>query len=203
MACSGQKNRKSFFKSLTMNAVFQSIKKLSPEELIQLEDLISYRTLKKGDFLSREDQVSNEIVFIEKGILRSYFFNHNGDEITNCFAFENEFMGSYSSFITQEIAGENIQAITDTDLQVLKREDLENLYKSSSSWQEIGRKIAEMQYVDLQKRMVSFQKLSGTQRYEELFLNHQKYIQLIPLQYLASYLGVTPRHLSRIRKAVL
>ncbi|RZJ52756.1 MAG: Crp/Fnr family transcriptional regulator [Flavobacterium sp.] len=186
-----------------MNAVFQSIKKLAPEELIQLEDLISYRTLKKGDFLSREDQVSNEIVFIEKGILRSYFFNHNGDEITNCFAFENEFMGSYSSFITQEIAGENIQAITDTDLQVLKREDLENLYKSSSSWQEIGRKIAEMQYVDLQKRMVSFQKLSGTQRYEELFLNHQKYIQLIPLQYLASYLGVTPRHLSRIRKAVL
>jgi hypothetical protein len=50
--------------------------------------------------------------------------------------------------------------------------------------------------------MISFQKLSGAQRYEELYKNHQKYLQLIPLQYLASYLGVTPRHLSRIRKAV-
>lgn len=186
-----------------MKSVFQSIQVLPQNELDLLDDLITFRTLKKGDFLLKENQVSNEIVFIKKGILRSYFFNHQGDEITNCFAFENEFMASFSSFITQNIAEESIQAIADTELQVISRESLEKLYKLGIHWQEIGRKLTEMEYVTLQKRMISFQKLSGTQRYEELYQNHKKYLQLIPLQYLASYLGVTPRHLSRIRKAIL
>ncbi|WP_264524553.1 Crp/Fnr family transcriptional regulator [Flavobacterium sp. N502536] len=112
-------------------------------------------------------------------------------------------MGSFSSFITQKVAEENIQALTDTEIEVIHKEGIEKLYSSSIYWQEVGRKIAEIEYVTLQKRMISFQKLSGTQRYEELYQNHKNYIQQIPLQYLASYLGVTPRHLSRIRKAVL
>ncbi|MCD0465875.1 Crp/Fnr family transcriptional regulator [Flavobacterium sp. ENC] len=185
-----------------MKSAFQSLQIIPPDELDLLDDVITVRKLKKGELLLKENQVCNEIVFIKKGILRSYFFNHQGDEITNCFAFENEFMASFSSFITQNIAEENIQALVDTELQVISRESLEKLYKSGIHWQEIGRKLTEMEYVILQKRMISFQKLSGTQRYEELYKNHQKYIQLIPLQYLASYLGVTPRHLSRIRKAI-
>lgn len=186
-----------------MKSVFQSIHVLPQMELDQLDDLITFRKLKKGEVLLKENQVCNEIYFIKKGILRSYFFNHQGDEITNCFAFENEFMASFSSFITQKAAEENIQALVDTELQIISRESLEKLYKLGIHWQEIGRKLTEIEYVTLQKRMISFQKLSGSQRYEELYKNHQKYLQLIPLQYLASYLGVTPRHLSRIRKAIL
>ena len=186
-----------------MKSVFQSIQVLPQEELDQLDDLISIKKLKKGEILLNENEVCNEIYFIKSGILRSYFFNHQGDEITNCFAFENEFMASFTSFITQEVAEESIQALADTELQIISRESLEKLYKTGIHWQEIGRKLTEMEYVTLQKRMISFQKLSGKQRYEELYQNHQKYIQLIPLQYLASYLGVTPRHLSRIRKAIL
>lgn len=186
-----------------MKAVFQSIQDFSPEELMLLDSLITFRTLKKGEFLLMENQVCNEIVFIEKGILRSFFVNHKGDEITNCFAFENEFMASFASFITEEKAEENIQALADTELQVLGRKALQRLYESGFNWQETGRKMTELEFVNLQKRMVSFQKLSATQRYEELYQNHQKYLQLIPLQYLASYLGITPRHLSRIRKAVV
>lgn len=186
-----------------MKSVFQTIQNFSSEELNLLDDLITCRTLKKGDLLLAENQVCNEIVFIKRGILRSYFLNHKGDEITNCFAFQNEFMASFSSFITQEIAEENIQALVDTELEVLDRKALEKLYKSGFNWQETGRKLTEIEFVNLQKRMISFQKLSGAQRYEELYKNHQNYLQLIPLQYLASYLGVTPRHLSRIRKAVV
>lgn len=186
-----------------MKSIFQSIHVLSQNELDQLDDLITFRKLKKGEVLLMENQVCNEIYFIKKGILRSYFFNHQGDEITNCFAFENEFMASFSSFITQNAAEENIQALVDTELQIISRENLEKLYKLGIHWQEIGRKLTEIEYVTLQKRMISFQKLSGSQRYKELYQNHQKYLQLIPLHYLASYLGVTPRHLSRIRKAIL
>ncbi|GAA3747029.1 Crp/Fnr family transcriptional regulator [Flavobacterium ginsengisoli] len=186
-----------------MKSVFQSIQNFSAGELSHLDDLITFRTLKKGELLLTENQICNEIVFIEKGILRSFFVNHKGDEITNCFAFENEFMASFASFITEEKAEENIQALTDTKLQVLNRKALEKLYKLGFNWQETGRKLTEIEFVNLHKRMISFQKLSGAERYRELYQNHQKYIQLIPLQYLASYLGITPRHLSRIRKAVL
>lgn len=185
-----------------MKSIFQSIQNFSAEELNLLDDLITLRTLKKGEFLLTENQVCNEIVFIKSGILRSFFLNHKGDEITNCFTFENEFMASFASFITEEKAEENIQALVDTELQVLDRKCLEKLYKSGFNWQETGRKLTEIEFVNLQKRMISFQKLSGAQRYEELYKNHQKYLQLIPLHYLASYLGITPRHLSRIRKAV-
>ena len=186
-----------------MKSIFQAIQVLPPDELEILDSFITTRKLKKGNLLLTENQVCNEIFFIKKGILRSFFFNHQGDEITNCFAFEGEFMASFSSFITQNIAEENIQALADTELQVLSRESLEKLYTLGIHWQELGRKLTEIEYVTLQKRMISFQKLSGTERYEELYHNHKKYIQLIPLQYLASYLGVTPRHLSRIRKAIL
>jgi len=186
-----------------MKFVFQSIQDFSADELSLLDSLITFRTVKKGELLLTENQVCNEIVFIEKGILRSFFVNHKGDEITNCFAFENEFMASFASFITKEKAEENIQALTDTQLQILDRKALEKLYQSGFNWQETGRKLTELEFVNLHKRMVSFQKLSGAKRYEELCKNHQKYIQLIPLQYLASYLGITPRHLSRIRKAVI
>lgn len=185
-----------------MKSIFQSIQDFSAEELSLLDDLITFRTLKKGELLLTENQICNEIVFIKKGLLRSFFVNHKGDEITNCFAFENEFMASLASFITEEKAEENIQALAETELQILDRKALEKLYKSGFNWQETGRKLTELEFVNLHKRMVSFQKLSGSQRYEELYQNHQKYLQLIPLQYLASYLGVTPRHLSRIRKAV-
>jgi len=186
-----------------MKSIFQSIQDFSSEELSLLDELITFRNLKKGELLLTENQVCNEIVFIEKGILRSFLVNHKGDEITNCFAFENELMASFSSFITEEKAEENIQALTDTQLQILDRKALQKLYESGFKWQETGRKLTELEFVNLHKRMISFQKLSGAERYQELYLNHQKYLQLIPLQYLASYLGITPRHLSRIRKAVL
>jgi CRP-like cAMP-binding protein len=186
-----------------MKSIFQSFYHFSDEELNLLDSLITFRKLKKGEFLLREDEICNEVVYIKKGILRSYFFNHQQDEITNCFAFENELMASFSSFITQNAAGENIQALAETELQIISRDSLELLYSKGAHWQEIGRKLTELEYVILQKRLISFQKLTGTQRYQELYNNHRKYIQLIPLHYLASYLGVTPRHLSRIRKAIL
>ena len=104
-----------------MKSVFQSIQDFSADELSLLDSLITFRTVKKGELLLTENQVCNEIVFIEKGILRSFFVNHKGDEITNCFAFENEFMASFASFITKEKAEENIQALTDAELQVLDR----------------------------------------------------------------------------------
>lgn len=186
-----------------MVEIFQYLFQLDQEECQLLSSLITHRKLKKGDYLISENQVCNEIVFVKSGILRSFFINSKEDEITNCFTFENEFMTAFSSFITQSPTDENIQAITDCELEVIDKEAVEKLFSSSFRWADIGRKIAESEVVNLHNRIASLQKKSSAERYETLFVNHQKYIQFIPLIYLASYLGVSTRHLSRIRQAVV
>ncbi|WP_348824914.1 Crp/Fnr family transcriptional regulator [Flavobacterium aestuarii] len=182
---------------------FQYLFQLTPEESQLLKSLITTRKLKRGDYLITENQICEEIVFVKAGILRSFFINSKDEEMTNCFTFENEFMTAFSSFITQTPTDENIQAITDCDLEIIDKSAVENLYNSSFRWADIGRKIAEYEVVNLHNRIASLQKKSAAERYEALFVNHQKYIQYIPLIYLASYLGISARHLSRIRQAVV
>jgi CRP-like cAMP-binding protein len=185
-----------------MKEFLRTLAILPEEELSEIDFFLQERTIIKNDFLICEGQISNEIVLIKSGILRSYYITNEGEEITNCITFENELMSAYSSFITQTPTDENIQALTDTQLQVINRVDLLNLYKRSISWQEVGRVLAEMQYVELEKRIVSFQKQNSKQRYEELLRNHPNYIQFIPVKDLASFLGISTRHLSRLRKQI-
>lgn len=178
----------------------QALKILSDSELEKLNSVITNRLLKKNDFFVKEGNICNEIVLIKSGILRSYYINNKGDEITKCIAFKNELASAYSSFITQEPTFENIQAICDTELVVLKRNDLYNLYQNNAEWQNAGRLLTELHYIELENRTVSFQKQTAKERYETLIMNHSKYLKHIPLKHLSSYLGITPRHLSRLRK---
>lgn len=186
-----------------MKSKFESLQILPLLELNKLDGLIMKRTLKKGEFLIQENQIANEIVLIKSGALRSFYINNEGEEITNCITFENDFMTAFASFITREPTSENVQALFDTEMEVISSDNIESLYENSIHWQKVGRIIAEMQYINLEQRIYSFQKFTGAERYETLLKNQPNYIKLIPLHYLASYLGVTPRHLSRIRKAIL
>ncbi len=181
---------------------FKSLQLLSANDIQKIEGLPISLNIKKGKFLIQEGNICNEIVLIKSGILRSYYITDKGNEITNCITFENQLMSAFSSYITQKPTEENIQAVVDTDLWVLKRSDLEMLYKSSLEWQKVGRYLTEMQYVEMEQRLVSFQKHSAKQRYSSLIEHHSYYIKLIPLKYLASYLGITTRHLSRLRREI-
>jgi CRP-like cAMP-binding protein len=185
-----------------MMQFFKSLQLLSDNDLQKMDGLPITKNLKKGAFLIQEGKICNEIAFVKTGILRSFYVNNEGNEITNCITFENELMSAFSSFITQKPTEENIQAVVDSELLILKRSDMEMLYENSSAWQKVGRFLTEMQYVEMEQRTVSFQKHSAKQRYETLIEHHSHYIKFIPLQYLASYLGITPRHLSRLRKEI-
>ncbi|KAF2517883.1 Crp/Fnr family transcriptional regulator [Flavobacterium foetidum] len=178
----------------------KSLQIISDSELEKLNGFTENRILKKNDFLIKEGNICNEIVFIKRGIVRSFYTNTEGNEITKCIAFENELASAYSSFITQEPTFENIQALCDTELIVLKRKDLFYLYENSLEWQAAGRFLTEMEYIKTENRAVSFQKQTAKERYDSLVENHSKFIKYIPLKYLSSYLGITSRHLSRLRK---
>lgn len=186
-----------------MKSLFRSLNILSETELAQLDNLSGKRYLRKGEYLISHGETAHEIVYISSGILRLFYLNQNGHEITSCLSFEGQLLSAYSSFITQQPTEENIQAVSDTELLVLTRESLDYLYNSGPSWQQAGRILTEMQYVELAERVMSFQKFSAAERYHELLQKQPKYIQSIPQHQIASYLGITPRHFTRLRKGML
>jgi CRP-like cAMP-binding protein len=185
-----------------MKYFFKSFGFLTEDELNFIDSLATKRIIKKGEYVTKEGERANEIALIKSGILRLFYTNAAGEEITGCLAFDNEILSAYSSLITQLPSEENIQAVCDTEVALLSKENLDVLYNSGVSWQKVGRLIAEMHYVELTKKIMSFQKDSPKERYDQLIKQQPQYIQAIPQHQLASFLGISPRHLSRIRKEV-
>ncbi|MGL1887514.1 MAG: Crp/Fnr family transcriptional regulator [Reichenbachiella sp.] len=158
--------------------------------------------LKKGDRFVQAGKVVDKVAFVISGIFRSYYYSSNSEEVTYCFSFQNDLIAGYSSFITGNPSSENIQALTTTEILVFSKESLDQLIASDHRWLQFAKMIAEDQYVRLEKRIFQLQKEFAINRYNELMANQPEYIQQIPLQYLASYLGISLRHLSRLRKQV-
>lgn len=180
----------------------QSFNTLTVDEIEEFIALSKIRDLNKGDYFIREGENCKEVAFVLSGIFRSYFISAKGDEITYCITFPNNLMSAYSAFITGQCSTENIQALTSSELLLISKNSIDGLVSKNPSWIKVMKIIAEQQYIELEKRVFQLQKTSALQRYTDLVNNQPEYVQKIPLQYLASYLGITQRHLSRIRKEI-
>ncbi len=185
-----------------MRDYLKSFNILTDREIESFETLVSARRLRKGDFFIREGKISREVGFVASGFFRSYYYNSNGEEVTYCFTFSNSFIAAYSSFLSQTKTSENIQALMDVELYCISRDEILRLEQSSVNWLKLFKLLAEQEYIKMEKRIFLLQKESAEKRYEDLLQNHPEFLQLIPLSYLSSYLGITQRHLSRIRKAI-
>lgn len=171
----------------------------------EIDDFIAASTtkhLKKSEYYIKEGETCNSVTFVVSGILRSYYTSDKGDDITYCITFPNNLMTAYSSFLTNQPTQETIQAIVPTELLVISKEKIEKLAAKGHNWIQFQKTIAEQQYIEMEKRLFSILSSNASTRYEELLKYQPKYVQTIPLQYLASYLGVTQRHLSRIRREI-
>ncbi|ASK30052.1 cAMP-binding protein [Chryseobacterium sp. T16E-39] len=181
---------------------FQSFKIFSQSEIENLLPLFERRKLHKNDYFVYEGDHCKEIAFIESGIFRSFYTSSEGKDTTYCFRFPNVWIASYSSFISGNPGVESMQAISEAYLLVLKKEKIEKLADENPKWILFLKMIAEQEYLELEKRFFELQRDNAKQRYLSLMKNQPNYIQDIPLQYLSSYLGITQRHLSRIRKEI-
>lgn len=186
-----------------MQSYLQSFNILSPAEIDVFTANATPRTLKKGEFFITENKICKEVAFIKSGILRSFYTSTSAEEYTYCLTFPNQFMTAYSSLITGNPTVENIQAMSDVDLLIIKKEVIDILTESSINGLRLFKTIAEQQYIHLEKRVFMYQKDAAKVRYIELFKSHPDYIKQIPVKYLASFLAITPRHLSRLRKEII
>jgi len=181
---------------------FRSIGLFEEEEINQIVDLFEYRELNKNDFFIKENQRCHEVALIQSGIFRSFYSSVNKEDITYCFRFPNTWIAAYSSFITGGPSIENMQAITPVELWVIKKNIINKLATNNLKWTTYLKMIAEEQYLELEKRVFQLQKETASQRYTNLIKDHPEFIQQLPLNYVASYLGITQRHLSRIRNQI-
>lgn len=175
---------------------------LTNAEIDEMYSLASLRSVEKGACFISEGKVCNEVAFVKKGIFRSFHTSETGEEITYCIIFPGHFMTAYSSFISGKGTPENIQAVTPAELLVLPKHEIERLADKSTNWLRFLKAMAEQQYVDLENRVFQLQRDKAAQRYQDLLQHYPQYLREIPLQYLASYLGITQRHLSRLRKEI-
>ncbi len=161
------------------------------------------REFKKKSFLLEAGAIENYLSIIEFGAVRFCIPKADEDStITFGFSFENEFVSAYNSFLTQTSSIYHIQALTKTNVWSISYTDLQDVYNTTKVGDRIGRLSAERLLLIKSKRELSLLNDTATERYLKLFVDRPNVIKEIPLKYIASYIGVTPQALSRIRKQI-
>jgi len=163
-----------------------------------MNDCFEKLSLAKNEYLLREGQVCRHLYFLETGALRGYY-NLEGKEVTHWFGFENDFITSFHSFITQEPAVENIQLLEGCVLWKISKDKLTELLNHYQQIERLVRIIYEKYYIRLEERFVNAQFKSAKERYEQLLQQTPHIIERVPLGFIASYLGISQETLSRIR----
>jgi CRP-like cAMP-binding protein len=156
----------------------------------------------KKSLLIKTGQVENHLSFMEIGIVRFYIPKEEKNDFTFSFTFENNFTSAYESFLTRTVSAYAVETLTPTVLWRLTHADLQEIYAETKIGNTIGRLAAEGLYLETSKRELSLLNETAEQRYLNLFTEQPHLIRKIPLKYLASYIGITPQALSRIRKRI-
>lgn len=155
----------------------------------------------KKHILSTAGQTENYLNFIESGVARFYIPKEEND-VTFNIVFGTGFLSAYDSFLTQTPSTYNIETLTDTVLWRMTYNDLQAIYKETEFGNVIGRQAGEELFLKKQKRELELLNLTAEQRYINLFSEQPQLLQKVPLKYIASFIGVTPQALSRIRKRI-
>lgn len=174
---------------------------LTEKDCSLFEPFLRTRNFKAKDYFLSEGEICKEIGFINKGCFRTYYLA-DGKEINTHFAFENEFVTDYDSFLQSKPSRYFIQVLEDAEIVTFNLSDLQNAYNQSQNWERFGRMIAEQSYKLTTQRVESFLFQSGEQRYLDLLTNQTKILERIPLYHIASYLGLERESLSRLRKKI-
>lgn len=179
------------------------------EQFVELNDYlwslftekIEYQEYDKGVTLLKQGEIENYVYILESGAIR-FFVPQVENDTTFGFGFEGHFFSAYDSFIYRSPCVYEIETLTKVKLWRMSHHDLNNLFDNIREGNSIGRKMAEQFFVGKQKRELSLLTKTAEERYYSLFKYQPKLIKEIPLKYIASYIGITPQALSRIRSRI-
>jgi CRP-like cAMP-binding protein len=185
-----------------INSLLNSIQNLitlNPAEVDIVTSLFKQKSYKKGDYFLEEGRICKQVGFVAKGLLR-YYINHNGEEKIYDFSQENEYVCNYESFLPQLPSSKNIQALEDSEVFVISYADLQLFYANVRGGERFGRIAIEAVFIKLLQDISSLYTETPELRYERFLKNHADLQQRISQYHIASFVGVKPQSLSRIRK---
>lgn len=182
---------------------FQSLKSkvdFTEEDLASIKKQLTPKKLRKKQYLLQEGDVCKFVAFVEKGVLRSYTIDEKGTDHIIQFALEGWLISDLYSFLTAEPATYTIDAIEDCELVLISKGAHEELLKTLPKYETWMRLQITGAYIALQKRLTSIISLSLEERYESFTSIYPHIVQRVPQHMIASYMGLTPETLSRVRK---
>lgn len=186
-----------------MEQIRQVIKQMidvSEDELKALLYQTFTKTFKRQETVSRPNSIPSEIFFINTGLIRIIIRDNEGIEHTVHFALENQFIADYSNFMQKKLSPYALQATEETQVVVLPRSAIEWGYKNLKEGQKLGRLIAEYYFIYQDNRIKNLYARTPKQRYDSITDVFSNIHNRVPQHMIASYLGITPVHLSRLKK---
>jgi len=178
---------------------FRSMTYIPPTELLHFISHLSLKKVEKDDFLYRQNEHFGEIGFVVKGLLYNFYTKVDGSINVNYFIHEGMPVTCYANLLTQTPASFSCKAIENSYILVIQYKDFKNLYHRHSCWEKLGRLSAEGLYIEKENRETEFF-LGGEERYSFFVKKYSKLVNRVPQYLIASYIGITPESLSRIRK---
>ncbi len=171
------------------------------KDLSPIGNLFQTQSLKKNDYLLKANQYTTSISFVKSGYLRMFAMNESGDkEITQWISNQGMFITDLSSFIFGTPSRWNIQCLSDCELYTISKEKYQSIGNIVDNWAELDRLFIAKCFIALENRVFGQLSMTAEQKVKNLLAMNPEIFLQVPLQYIASMLGMTPETLSRVRK---
>ena len=174
---------------------------LSETDINEISHSFYEKHFRSGELFIQKDTIADYLGFINKGMFQ-FFYENDADDITTYIALKDDFILSVPSFFARQPSKENIKALVDSEIWMISKSDFVKLIDSINGFKDFYLSVMEQLMVCLDESRFDFITLKPEERYSKLLREEPDLIKQIPLKYLSSLIGVTPRHLSRIRKNI-
>lgn len=189
-----------------MNVDTQFLNNLSKQVTLTADDIaccnryFERREIAKNHVVEEDNRVPRHLYYLNDGYMRLFYYDDNGDEITTWIATPGTFITSFLEFINEKKSVYLLECITDCDVYLIERSRLVGLIGENENFKNLSLVIFEQAIVNTSVRANDLATLTAELRYKKLLETQPAIIQHVPIQYIASYLGIKPQSLSRIRK---
>jgi CRP-like cAMP-binding protein len=183
--------------------IFKNYSNLTESDLAFCKSYFELLSLSKNSIAEEENKIPRHLYFINEGYARLFYLDKSGNEVTTLIGSPNKFITSFLDFINQKKSTQNLACITDCEFYRIERSKLVELIEKNENFRNFSLIIFEQAITTTNIRANDLATLSAELRYKKLLEEQPEIIQNVPVQHIASYLGIKPQSLSRIRKQII
>jgi CRP-like cAMP-binding protein len=183
--------------------IFKNYSNLTESDLAFCKSYFELLSLSKNSIAEEENKIPRHLYFINEGYARLFYLDKSGNEVTTLIGSPNKFITSFLDFINQKKSTQNLACITDCEFYRIERSKLVELIDKNENFRNFSLIIFEQAITTTNIRANDLATLSAELRYKKLLEEQPEIIQNVPVQHIASYLGIKPQSLSRIRKQII